>query len=95
MKKQLSFSFLLILLTILLGLLTTTYRVDKPTYQLKLLNLISYQNQMILYPKVINFKPQQTSDFNRHFQKSQYNFYLYLEQGFLQIEGEVVWLKLF
>jgi len=45
---------------------------------------------MILYPKVINFKPQQTSDFKHHFQKSQYNFYLYLEQGFLEIEGEVV-----
>jgi|GEM_PF-937190 len=94
MKKQLSFSFLLILLTICSGLLATTYMVAKPTYQLKLLNLTSYQNQMILYPKIINFKPQQTSDFISHFQKSQYNFYLYLAPGFLQIVGEVIWLKL-
>ena len=94
MKKQLSFSFLLIFFTVCLGFLTTTYLVNKSTYQLKLLNLTSYQNQMILYPKVINFKPQQTSDFKHHFQKSQYNFYLYLEQGFLEMEGEVVWLKL-
>jgi len=92
--KRKSVFYLLLFFFLSLQLMIVFLLKQDYYFELKFINYDSKIHRYIIFPKVIDFRPNSMNDLVDKFKNTHYNFIFYLEWDFFMIEKNDLLLKL-